>query len=118
MQDISTNLQTIFHTKNAATLCIGFCGTEMETVLLNFIEPIDTILICVIGEIGKRAVAAANKIGARVHTVEAYAGHIMDFETIEHKFMKYLPKILFIAHGENSTGVLQPIDGLGELCEK
>lgn len=90
----------------------------METVLLNFVEEGDKILICVIGEIGKRAVCAANKIGASVCTVEAYAGQVLDYETIEREMIKQQPQILFTAHGENSTGALQPIDRLGELCQK
>lgn len=118
MEDASKNLQNIFHTKNPSTLCIGYCETELETIFLNFIEENDKILICVIGEIGKRAINAANKIDAIVHTVEAYAGKILDYETIEREMIKYKPTILFIAHGENSTGVLQPVDRLGELCEK
>lgn len=118
MIDISKNLQNLFHTKNPATFCIGYCETEMETVLLNFVEENDKILICIIGEIGKRAVSACNKIGASVHMVEAYAGKILDYETIERQIIKFKPKIVFIAHGENSTGVLQPVDRMGEICER
>lgn len=118
MKDISRNLQSLFQTKNESTICIGYCETEMETILLNFVHENDRILICVNGEIGRRAVIAASKLTDRVHTVEAYAGKTIDFDSIERKLCAHRPTILLIAHGENSTGVLQPIDGLGNLCEK
>lgn len=31
---------------------------------------------------------------------------------------KYRPAVFFLAHGESSTGVLHPLDGIGELCHK
>lgn len=32
--------------------------------------------------------------------------------------MQHKPSVLFITHGESSTGVLQPLEGLGELCHR
>lgn len=31
---------------------------------------------------------------------------------------RHKPSVLFITHGESSTGVLQPLEGLGELCHR
>lgn len=32
--------------------------------------------------------------------------------------MRHKPSVLFITHGESSTGVLQPLEGLGKLCHR
>lgn len=32
--------------------------------------------------------------------------------------MQHKPSVLFITHGESSTGVLQPLEGLGKLCHR
>uniref|UniRef100_A0A8C3K7X3 alanine--glyoxylate transaminase n=1 Tax=Calidris pygmaea TaxID=425635 RepID=A0A8C3K7X3_9CHAR len=32
--------------------------------------------------------------------------------------VQHKPSVLFIAHGESSTGVLQPLEGLGKLCHR
>lgn len=32
--------------------------------------------------------------------------------------VRHKPLVLFITHGESSTGVLQPLEGLGELCHR
>jgi alanine-glyoxylate transaminase/serine-glyoxylate transaminase/serine-pyruvate transaminase len=31
---------------------------------------------------------------------------------------KHKPAVTFVCHGESSTGVMQPLDGLGELCHE
>lgn len=31
---------------------------------------------------------------------------------------KHRPVLFFLAHGESSTGVLHPLDGIGQLCHK
>lgn len=31
---------------------------------------------------------------------------------------RHKPSVFFITHGESSTGVLQPLEGLGELCHR
>lgn len=90
----------------------------MEMVLTNFVDESDTVLIGVIGEMGKEAVNIVRRIGAKVHTVEAYAGRVLDYESIEAHVIMLRPKVFFIVHGENSTGVLQPIDRIGQLCDK
>lgn len=117
MNDVSKCLQCIFQTKNS-TLCVGFCDNEMDMILTNFVDESDTVLIAVIGEMGKEAANIVTRIGAKVHTVEAYAGRALDYDSIEAHIIMLRPKVFFIVHGENSTGVLQPIDRIGELCEK
>lgn len=37
---------------------------------------------------------------------------------IEEALEKFKPAVLFVCHGESSTGVLQPLDGLGEACAR
>lgn len=31
---------------------------------------------------------------------------------------KFKPSVVFLCQGESSTGVLQPIEGFGEICRK
>lgn len=90
----------------------------MEMILTNFIDQSDTVLVGVIGEMGKEAVNIVDQIGAKVHTVEAYAGRVLDYDSIEAHIIMLRPTVFFLVHGENSTGALQPIDRIGELCQK
>lgn len=116
-KDVSKCLQGMFQTLNPI-LCVGYCGSEMEMIMMNFIDASDTVLVGVVGEMGKDAVHYAHRIRAKVHTVDAYVGRVLDYDTIEAHISTIRPTVFFIVHGENSTGVLQPLDRIGELCRK
>ena len=46
-------------------------------------------------------------------TGSASGCHLLPQALARHK-----PALLFLAHGESSTGVMQPLDGYGELCHR
>lgn len=86
-------------------------------ILTNFIDKLDTVLVGVIGEMGRNAANIVRRIEAKVDTIEAYAGRVLDYDSIEARIVMLRPNVFFIVHGENSTGALQPLDRIGELCE-
>ena len=57
-----------------------------------------------------------------------YTDNIVDITTpygtafclaeIEAGLQEHKPDLMWIAHAETSTGVLQPMEGIGELCQK
>lgn len=50
--------------------------------------------------------------------VEAGNDEILTMDTLKAYFEVHKPKIFFVTQGDSSTGVLQPIEGLGDLCQK
>lgn len=46
------------------------------------------------------------------------AGVPFSLEQIEAGLKEYKPVLFFITHGESSTGVVQPLEGIGALCHK
>lgn len=87
-------------------------------ILTNFVDESDIVLVGVIGKMGKDAANIVSRIAAKVYTVEAYAGRALDYNIIEAQMIMLRPKVLFIVHGENSTGVLQPLERIGQLSER
>lgn len=45
-------------------------------------------------------------------------GEVYSFEQLEKEIIQHRPVALYITHGESSGGVLQPLNGLGEICHK
>lgn len=39
-------------------------------------------------------------------------------QEVEEGLAQHKPKLLFLTQGESSSGVLQPLDGYGELCHR
>lgn len=90
----------------------------MEIALGNTLEPNDVILICVSGTFGWRAVEMSKRYNADVRIIESKLGTTFKYEQIRAQVVLHKPKVLFICHGDSSTGVLQNLDKLGELCQR
>ncbi|NXT19940.1 SPYA protein, partial [Syrrhaptes paradoxus] len=145
MDEIKAGIQYAFQTQNQLTLAISGSGhCAMEAALLNLLESGDTALVAVNGIWGQRAAEIARRLGAHVHELLKPPGEYFTLRDIEEVsagcgmgqraqpdpggchiplcFMQGLsrhkPSVLFITHGESSTGVLQPLEGLGELCHR
>lgn len=39
-------------------------------------------------------------------------------EELEESIKTHKPSVLFIVQGETSTGIIQPLEGLGDICHK
>lgn len=120
MDEIKEGLKYIFQTRNAVTLCLSASGhAGMEASLCNLIETGDVVLCGVTGLWGKRAADMAERYGADVRFVDtSFSGDIITLDRLADSFAVHKPKIFFITQGDSSTGVLQPIEGIGELCRK
>ncbi|KAG7228670.1 hypothetical protein INR49_008446 [Caranx melampygus] len=119
MSDIKSGIQYMFQTQNSMTLAVSGTGhTAMECAIFNTVEPGDSVLTAVNGIWGERASEMAERIGARVNTIVAPPGGFFTNAEIEQALSKHRPVLFFLAHGESSTGVLHPLDGIGQLCHK
>lgn len=119
LNDIKEGLQYIFQTQNETTLCFSSCDNEIEAVFSNLIDKNDIVLIGVIGDIGYRAASIAKNYGADVRLMHTEPGTILTYTKINEYIEKHQPHILFLAHGDPATGVLQPIAmDIGNLCRK
>uniref|UniRef100_A0A8D0HH14 Alanine--glyoxylate aminotransferase n=1 Tax=Sphenodon punctatus TaxID=8508 RepID=A0A8D0HH14_SPHPU len=119
MDEIKVGIQYAFQTQNALTLAISGTGhCAMEAALLNTVEPGDAVLVAVNGIWGERAVDVSQRLGADIHQLVKPAGEYFTLKEIEEGLAQHMPSLLFITHGESSTGVVQPLDGLGDLCHR
>lgn len=119
MDEIKEGCQYIFQTKNPVTLCVSASGHgAMETALCNLIEDGDIVLIGVTGIWGQRASDMAKRYGADVRFIETTPGTILTHDRVEEYLKTHRPVLFFVVQGDSSTGVLQPIEGLGDLCRK
>ena len=84
--------------------------------MTNMLEPGRTVLICNNGIWGVRSADMARRQGANVKELNTATGSNFSLEAIEHGIKLHKPDLLFVTHGESSTGVIQPLEGLGPLC--
>ncbi|XP_061593540.1 alanine--glyoxylate and serine--pyruvate aminotransferase a [Cololabis saira] len=119
MKDIKSGIQYLFQTRNEVCFAVSGTGhSAMECALFNAVESGERVLAAVNGIWGERAADMAERIGARVNTVVAPPGGYLTNTEIEKALSEHRPAVFFLAHGESSTGVLHPLDGIGQLCHK
>ncbi|NXS14444.1 SPYA protein, partial [Neodrepanis coruscans] len=119
MDEIKAGIQYAFQTQNQLTLAISGSGhCAMEAALFNLLEHGDTILVAINGIWGQRAADIARRLEANVCELLKPPGEYFTPCDIEEGLVQHKPSVLFITHGESSTGVLQPLEGLGELCHR
>lgn len=119
LDEIKAGLQYAFQTRNKLTLALSTSGHGgMEACLGNLLEPGETVLIAKCGIWGERAEDMASRIGARVEILETELGVAFDLEQLEAALEKHRPAVVFATHAESSTGVKQPLEGVGQLVHR
>ncbi len=119
MGEVQELLRYAWQTDNRLTIPMSGTGSAaMEATLANTIEPGDRVLVAVMGYFGLRLVDMAGRYRAEVATIERPWGEAFSYGEIEQALIEHRPAILAMVHAETSTGVCQPMDGIGELCRR
>jgi len=119
MSDVQQLLRYTWQCNNRMTLPMSGTGSAaMEASIANFIEEGEKILIAKKGYFGDRLVDMANRYKADVSVIEKPWGESFSYEEIKYEIETKKPAIFAIVHAETSSGVLQPLDGIGDLCRK
>tara|TARA_Y100001968_G_scaffold297513_1_gene306620 strand:+ start:15532 stop:16695 length:1164 start_codon:yes stop_codon:yes gene_type:complete len=119
MGEVQELLRYAWQTHNRLTLPMSGTGSAaMEATIANVVEPGDKVLVAVNGYFGNRLVDMASRYKADVITIEKNWGEAFSLEEIENALITHKPSLFAIVHAETSTGVCQPMEGIGNLCNK
>ena len=119
MDDIKAGVQYIFQTQNSMTFALSATGhAAMECVMTNMLEPGKTVLIANNGIWGIRSADMARRQGATVKEIVTAAGTNFSLAQLTAGVKEHKPDLLFVTHGESSTGVVQPLEGVGAMCHQ
>ena len=118
MSQTSELLRRTFRTSNRATFPVSATGSGgMEAMIANLIEPGQRVICGVYGLFGERIADALHRHGAEVLRVDGEWGRALPLERL-HEVAKESFDAMILVHGETSTGVAQPLDGLAQLCRE
>lgn len=74
------------------------------------------VVVGVCGLYGERLVGAAERLGLAVTLVEGRRGEAVPLDGLRTAIAEKRPQAVALMHGEGSSGVLQPLNGLGQAC--
>ncbi|WP_423924316.1 pyridoxal-phosphate-dependent aminotransferase family protein [Frigoribacterium sp. 2-23] len=119
MDETQALYREVFQTENEQTMLIdGTSRAGIEAALVSLIEPGDRVLVPVFGRFGHLLVEIAGRCGAEVHTIEVEWGQVFPTSVIVEAIERVKPALLAVVHGDTSTTVAQPLDGLAEVCAR
>jgi alanine-glyoxylate transaminase/serine-glyoxylate transaminase/serine-pyruvate transaminase len=116
MEEVAELLRATFRTENRTAFPVSATGSGgMQSMVDNLVRPSDRVICGVHGLFGERMADALGRRGANVVRVEAEWGRALPTEQLLDAAREPFAA-LFVVHGETSTGVAQPLDGLADAC--
>jgi len=116
MNNVQEMLRYVFQTENKLTIPVSGTGSaSMEAAVCNFVEPGDSVLICVNGYFGERLCDMAGRYGAEVRRLDRTWGEVFTLEEVKAALEEKPAKVVMMVHAETSTGARQPLEGMSDL---
>lgn len=117
MNEVMALYRPLFGTTNRWTLLVdGSARAGIEAALVSLVAPGEPVLVVDAGRFGLLLGEILGRIGARVETVSAPWGEVVPLAAIEAAIARLQPRLVAAIHGDTSTTMAQPLEGLGALC--
>ena len=119
MDDVQILLRQIFQTENRITMPLSASGSGgIEASVVNVLEQGDEAIVAVNGAFSERMYEIATRATPRVTKVEAPYGKPVDAEDVRRAGQGRKIKMIGLAQGETSTGVLTQITAFRKVADE
>lgn len=118
MEQVMALYRPIFGTKNRWTFLIdGTARAGIEAALVSMVAPGETMLVIDFGRFGLLLREIGERIGAKVEMLSVPWGEVVPLEAVEAAIARTGPRLVACVHGDTSTTMAQPLDGIGALAQ-
>jgi len=119
MNETQELMRQVFQTTNRITMPMSASGSGgIETAIVNTLEPGDEAIVCVNGYFSERMYEVASRTQAKITKVEAPLGRAVDPDDVRRAAAGKKIKIIGVAHGETSTGVVTSLDSFRKVADE
>jgi len=119
MTQVMALYRPVFGTHNPWTMLIdGTARAGIEAALVSLIQPGETVLVVNFGRFGLLLQEILTRIGARFETVDAPWGEVVPLEAIREAAQRIEPRVIATVHGDTSTTMAQPLEGIGAIARE
>lgn len=119
MDEVRTGLRAAYRTQNELAFPVSGTGTAgMEAVLVNLLEPGDSLLVGVAGYFGARLAEIGRRVGARVVEARGEWGRALAPADLRRAAAGGRYKVVALVHGETSTGVVTDLAAMRTLADE
>jgi len=119
MNQVMALYRPVFGTTNRWTMLIdGTARAAIEASLVSLLQPGDTALVVNFGRFGLLLQEILTRIGVSYETVDAPWGEVVPIEAIRAAALRSAPRVIATVHGDTSTTMAQPLDGIGAIARE
>lgn len=117
--DTISLLKQVYKTENTTLIATGTGTYGIEMGLRSVFEPGEKVLVIDTGTFGAVAASILSILGVEPVVVKFPAGAPTDLDVVR-KTILGTPglKGLYVVHDETTTGVMQPVEALGQICRE
>ncbi|BBC73824.1 aminotransferase V [Altererythrobacter sp. B11] len=117
MNQVMELYRPVFGTENRWTMLVdGTARAAIEASLISLVTPGDTVLVVDFGRFGLLLQEILQRIGAKIEVVSVPWGEVVPLDAVAAAIERTGPKVVATVHGDTSTTMAQPLEGLGDLC--
>ena len=107
----------VFRTENEWTFLVnGTARAGIEACLGSMVSPGDKVLVPIFGRFGHLLVEICQRVGAEIVTLDTEWGTVFDIDQVASAVREHRPQVVAMIHGDTSTTMAQPLEGLGDVC--
>ncbi len=117
-KEVIDDLHRLFSCDGKTFIVAGTGTLGMETAIANSLQKGDKLLLVSNGFFGDRFIQIAERKGIAVELLQAEWGEAVTAEQVEEKLKEGGFKAVTVTHVDTSTGVLAPIQAIGEVIRK
>ena len=119
MNETMALYRTVFQTQNRWTLLIdGAARAAIEAAMVSTLEPGDRAVVASCGRFGGLLTEIAERCGAGPIVVDAPWGEVVPAAALAEAVRRERPRLLAVVHGDTSTTMVQPMEGLAAACRE
>jgi (S)-ureidoglycine---glyoxylate transaminase len=119
MSQVMALYRQVYRTENQWTFLVnGTARAGIEACLGSLIAPGDKVLVPRFGRFGYLLEEICRRVGGVVVTRDQEWGQVFDLADIAASIAEHKPKVVAMVHGDTSTTMAQPLEGLGAVCRE
>jgi (S)-ureidoglycine-glyoxylate aminotransferase len=119
MNQVMALYRQVYRTANHWTLLInGTARAGIEACLGSLVCPGDRVLVPKFGRFGFLLAEICARAGGEVVSIETEWGTVFETGQIVEAVRRHRPKVLALVHGDTSTTMAQPLEGLAQACRE
>jgi aspartate aminotransferase-like enzyme len=111
-------LQQLLSTRNDVAILSGEGMLALWSALKSSILPGDRVLAIATGVFGYGIADMARQIGAEVEVVSFKYDEVLDADLVAEVAQEFLPHMITAVHCETPSGIMNPLDQVGEIARE